>query len=392
MQTNSEMIESVSPEVSRQDLAEKVLESLVTDKRKCEEILSKVKWSLGVQKKKNETSNSWNSDAISERVEGNLRGFVTETVSENIPLYKAENVFSSGEIPLETLKVVSPQEFAGSFSNKKGDVMSTLLRRSLEDKPLRVFDPEVRVSGNPIISQFKEKRSREKSPQVSSQEYGDQLRRYLKQVEKETIEQIIQGYTYSSVKEKDGSTTPAGEWYDTTVIPDGIIVNEGVPVGVVEVKAYQTEELGKLLSLIRASGKNAISYKGTATDFGKNYQGADTEPFSLGVDLNSEVAFVDILRGLADKGKERDTYNLIVLRFPNDIPNNILSQYGEMIVSYGYRNVVIQKLPFSNSELDDMAKEVVRSQWGSLSFQLLRGGNFSDRELNILEQYIGGKK
>ena len=104
--------------------------------------------------------------------------------------------------------------------------------------------------------------------------------------------------------------------------------------------------------------------------------------------VDGEVAFVDILRGLAGLGPERDSHNLVVLRFPGDIPDNLLIQYGEMIVSYGFRNVVIQKLPFSGEKLDIIARELVKAQWSSLISHSSKG-NFSNRELGVLKEYAG---
>ncbi len=387
-----EVSSNTSSEISKQSLANKVFESLVKDKIVGEEILSKVKWSLGVQKRGRGDVIPWDPEAATQRISGNLRGFVAEEVSKLVAFSGAKTVFkSTDDITLENLKIASPQEFSHSHTNKKGDVLGYLLRKSLKEKPLRVFDSSIRMKNNPVVHRFKEERARNKSPNVPSQEYGRQLREYIRTVEGDTNDQIVQGYTYGPVREKDGSTTPAGEWYKNTVIPDSLIIDGDTPVGIVEVKAYQTDELGALLSLIRAGGKQAIRYKGTAADFGKTYTGAEKEHFNLGVDLNGEIDFVDIVRGLSGNGEERDVHNLVVLRFPSDIPDNLLVQYGEMISSYGYQNIVIQKLPFSNLELDTIAKEIVKSQWGNLSFQLLEGDNYSNRELSVLEKYYKGE-
>ena len=84
--------------------------------------------------------------------------------------------------------------------------------------------------------------------------------------------------------------------------------------------------------------------------------------------------------------------NLVLLRFPNDIPDNLLTQYGEMVVSYGFTNVVIQKLPFSREELEIIAKEVIKSRWSILNFQLLKGNNFANRDLNVLHEYANSEE
>ncbi len=372
-------------ESQRHGLAEQVYRGLIGDKEKCEEILARVKWSMGVNKR-NGKDVPWNPDATRGKLSGNLRGLVAEAVSEKLSLLDIQTVFSSKDPHLEGLSVVSPQEFAGSGGNKKGDVLAHMLEESLREKPLQMFDPTVRMPNNPIIAGFKKERLESKAPQVTPQEYGRLLRDYMARIEEETNDQIVKGYTYAPVREKGGSVTPAGELYVRTVIPDALILDQGTPVGLVEVKAYQADELAKLLTLIRTTGKEGIRYTGHAGQFGKTYPGAENDPYSLGADLDGEVAFVDILRGLAGLGTERDSHNLVVLRFPADIPDNLLIQYGVMIVSYGFRNVIIQKLPFSGEELDVIARELVKAQWPDLNSHSSKG-NFSNRELEVLKQY-----
>lgn len=382
-----EQIDDLSPESFKHKLAEQVYRELIGDSVKCAELLARVKWSMGVQKRGGRDV-PWSSDAAEGKLSGNLRGLVAEAVSEGMPLLEAQTVFNSKGVTLEKFSVVSPQEFAGSPSNKKGDVLSHLLKQSLKNKPLQAFDPTVRMKNNPIIATFKAERETAKAPEVSREEYNRQIRAYLEEARKHMEEEIVQGYAYAPVREKGGSITPAGEWYGSTVIPDALIIDQDVPVGIVEVKAYQADELAKLLALIRTTGKESIRYTGTADQFGKTYSGAEKDPYSLGADLNGEVAFVDILRGLAGLGRGKTLDNLVVLRFPNDIPDNLLSQYGEVAVSCGFSNVVIQKLPFSGEELDIIAKELVKAQWSDLSSHSTKA-NFSDRELRVLKTYAG---
>ncbi len=390
----SEVVSDTSLEISKKDLADRIYKDLTSDKGACEEILSRVKWSLDFQKRiGNEIP--WSPEAIKERISGNLIGFIAETVSEKIPLSDAQTVFNPRKIPLESLKVVSPQKFTGLPSNKKSDILADGIRRSLNEKPLRIFDPNVRLKNNPAIEMFKEGRRKSGAPQVSPQEYGRQLREYMALMEEEMEKELIKGYAYGEVREKDGSVTPAGEFFGGTVIPDGIVTKEGEeeePVGIFEVKAYTAEELDRAMALIRKSGKEATYFKGTAADFSKKYPGADKEQYGIGVDIDKEVAFVDILRGLTGEGTGTGVENLVLLRFPNDIPDNLLIQYGEMIVSYGFTNVVIQKLPFSREELNIIAKEVIKSRWSILSLQLLKGKNFSSRDLDVLHKYANSEE
>lgn len=375
---------SVPPaETSKKDLAQEVHDEIISDKELCDEILSKVKWSLSIQKN-SENKVPWGPEYAKERISGNLRGVVAEAVSEKVALGDAETVYSSADVDMGSYKTISPREFSNAPTNRKGDVLSHLLKRSLEEKPLQVFDPKVRNPNNPIVKQFKEEQMKKNAPRVSSEEYSRLLKEYLNREKEKMNGEIVEGYTWTTVKGKDGSPGyPAGEWFGSTVIPDRLIIDgNGKLAGILEDKAYPADELAKLISLIKKSGKQAMSYRGTAADFGKTYLGADKEPYNVGADLDKETAFADIIGGLKEGTPEKGTDNLVVLRFPADMPDNLLNQYGEMICSCGYQNVVIQKLPFSVSELGVIAKEVVKSQWDNLE-------NFSKRELTVLREWAG---
>jgi hypothetical protein len=379
-----------SVETPKQDLAQEVYKEITSDKELCGEILSKVKWSLSIQKN-GEKSGPWNPELAKERISGNLRGMVAEAVSEKIPLSDAETIYSSKNTDLGSYKTVSSQEFSNAPTNRKGDVLSHLLKKSLEEKPLQVFDPNIRDSNNPIVQQFKKERKLNNEPKVSPEEYIKLLKTYMKTQKENYNEDIIRGYTWAMIKGKNGKVDiPAGEWFGSTVIPDRLVVDgNGKLAGILEDKAYPADELAKLFSIIKEKGKQAVFYHGTAADFGKTFRGADDEPYTIGADLDKETTFADIIGALKEGASEKGADNLVVLRFPADMPDNLLNQYGEMISSYGYQNVVIQKLPFSVGELEVIAKEVVKSHWNNLLLQLGKDRNFSDRELNVLREYAG---
>jgi len=378
---SQQVVTGITPEISKKNLAQEVY----SDRKLGKEIVEKAKWSLDIQKQ-NGNKIPWSPEATEEKLSGYLRGLVAEAVSNKISLTSAQNVFTYGDTTLAALKVVSPQEYAGSITNRKGDVLSHILAESFEKKPLRVFDPNIHLNDNLIISQFKLDRLISGAPRVSPQDYAIELRRYMENKKDKMQEEIIKGYAYAPKK----GDTIAGEWYDSTVIPDGIILDkEGVPAGVLEVKAYSpADELAFLLKKIEEGGKSSTYFEGKASDFGKTYPGANIDNYKMGVELDKETEFVDIIRGVSGKGADRDASNLVLLRFPSDIPDNLLMQYGEKIVSCGYRNVVIQKLPFSGEELNVIAKEIVKHQWGNLDLQLYKL-NFSNREIEVFKNWAG---
>lgn len=380
---SSESGTSSSAEISKSDLANEVRHKLTSDKGACEAILNQVKWSLDIRNQNGKIP--WNSQLIRNKLSGKLIGSVAEAVDERVSLMDAETVFNPKNISLEDLKVVSPQVFSGATTNRKADVFSRLLRKSFEEKPLAAFNPQKRIKNNPLIDKFKEERAFFKAPQVPPQEYTSLLREYMIEAKEKIEDEFVQGYAHH----------PEGEFYASTVIPDGLVVKGDNLIGMFEVKAVKAEELDRAMTIIRSNKKRGgreTSVVGTAADFGHTYPGADKEQYRMGVDLDKEAEFVDILQGLTGKGENLGVNNLIILRFPDDIPDNLLNQYGEMIVSCGYTNVVIQKLPFSREELNVIAKEVVKSRWQSLYAQLSGNKNFSLRDLNVLGEYAGIEK
>jgi len=244
------------------------------------------------------------------------------------------------------------------------------------------------------------KESRKGKPYLSKEDYNRELRAFIKNIDDNSdvtnpkMEKSLRE-DYESVRKglPDGYTTLTSEMYDDTALPDGFIVKEGSSekpkelVGIMEVKSYTPDELYGLMNKVKETGKLGIRFEGVASDFGKTYPGADKDKFNLGVDLNKEIEFADFVRGVFDGKPNRYEGNVVVLRFPSDIPDNLLCQYGQMIVDYGYPNVLIQKLPLSNEEINTISKEIVNANYSDICFQLLKKFNFSNKEIAVLDQY-----
>ncbi|OGC45595.1 hypothetical protein A2V49_03830 [candidate division WWE3 bacterium RBG_19FT_COMBO_34_6] len=347
-----------------------------------------MKWSISFQKNRDE-SIPWNEKRSLEHLSGNLRGIVAEEISLELSPNAIETVFSSKDFSLKKLAIKLPQNFTDALTNRKGDVLGAALAHSLKEKPLEIFNKD-KIDPR-IKTQFDMELLKTGSPRLPAPEYYKKLNDYIEDLERGVAEDFMKN-TWGKVKEKDSTITPAGEFYDQTTIPDAIIGNENNEmIGFIEVKAYTSDELAALLKLIRQRiedhGSNSPHYEGTASNFGKNYPGAEKEKFTMGVDLDKEIKFLDTLRGLVNGEPDKDSDNLIILRFPNDIPDNLLMQYGELIVSYGYPNLVIQKLPYMVEELNVISKTLLGTQMQKLNYQLMKKMNFSDRELSVLEKY-----
>ena len=163
-------------------------------------------------------------------------------------------------------------------------------------------------------------------------------------------------------------------------------------LGSVEVKAYDADELATLIGKIRNNEGSQDSgtrfkVKGTASEFGKKFPGADQVVFNMGFDINKEVGFVDFIRGVSKGDPDLYEQNIVALRFPNDIPDNLLNQLVQLIVDYGYPNVVIQKLPLSTQEIDVISKKLIEDTFSDIWLQILPI-NFSEKEIDLLKKFI----
>jgi hypothetical protein len=311
-----------SKETTKEELTQEVYEKIISENGM--KFLSDAKRSAD---KNGEKDDSWDAETFRERFSGIMRGMTAEVVSEKTPLADAETVYSSKDANLGAYKTITPQEYSGAPTNRKGDILSYLVDKSLREKPL---------PNSPFVEMFKKERLLANTPKVSQEEYYKQLRKYLKEEKDAVNEEIMKGYTWGpvkgqSVKGKDDKPGyPAGEFYGSTVIPDKLIVNgNGELIGFVEDKAYIADELAKLFTLVEEGKKQTLFYKGTAAECGKTYQHAKEESYTLGADLNKESTFVDILSGFVEHTSEKAVDNIVVLRFPADMPDNLLNRYGE---------------------------------------------------------------
>lgn len=369
---------------ARQEVAQQVYASLVEGSTLCTDLLGKVKWSCDL------SGGSQNSERLRDKLSGTIRGFLAEIVSDQINLGSAETVFSAGNVDIDSLRIVTPQEFVGSESGKKGSVLKAALDKSFEDSPLQLVSNALFSRNDPLYQRFIADRKALKAPRVTYEELQRLFQWYVSNMRTTLPEELTQGYVYGPSRDARGNSVPAGEFFASTVLPDGIVTDtSGNVAGIVEVKAYTADELAKFLQLTAHPTDIKVAYRGTAADFGKTYPGAESDTYVLGADLLHETAFVNIVRDLEGHQRINDEDNLIVLRFPNDVPDNLLYQYGERVVNYGYPNVLIQKLPLSGNELDIIGKEVIKSQWSRLMSPQRSDRSFSKKALEVLAAYAG---
>jgi hypothetical protein len=321
-------------------------------KENSEDVIQKIKWQMAFTKRvKDEARTPLNPGELNSFIDGLLRAELSERLSATLQMDECETAYASPGSSTEGLKVASFREITGHRS--KEQVLTFAVEKSLKEAP-------------PAALQRYFKRT-----------YSDEEMRgdfYLA-----TLQDIVDGYT------AQGSNGGAGIFFGETVIPDAALVSAGgEAAGFVEVKAYFPDELEALVDYLRSRQKagRMVSPKGL---IGIRRDGK-TRTFSLGVDLDGEILFVDTFRqagyGLEPLGAAMPA----VLRFPKDNSDEQLKRFGEILTTLHYPNVVIQKLPITSGELSRLGRKFVAANLAKFKTKDTKF-IYSDREIRVLEVY-----
>lgn len=140
-----------------------------------------------------------------------------------------------------------------------------------------------------------------------------------------------------------------------TVEPDGVLANTKMNryTGIVEVKTYTVAEVQALISGLKAR-TNTPETVSTISSTQANVEIAGPiQQMALGADLEGEFQY---LANNIISNKESSTLDMLaVLRFPEDIPDALLVELGGFLEKAHYK-VIIQKIPFTNEEINMLAK------------------------------------
>ncbi|HSX39449.1 MAG TPA: hypothetical protein VLI92_02565, partial [Candidatus Saccharimonadales bacterium] len=164
-------------------------------------------------------------------------------------------------------------------------------------------------------------------------------------------------------------------------------------------KAYTSQELATLLLALtdpkKAPDKKGLSVQLSQADMdhyaeilGVKNNAKVNGGFKLGLEIQKEIDFVDNVRAAGQAKPALDwADSVVVLRFPNDISNELLQEFGQFVSNYGYRNTIVQKLPFSAAELNGMGQQILKSTMASIENGTTRM-QFSKREIALLKELV----
>jgi hypothetical protein len=144
-------------------------------------------------------------------------------------------------------------------------------------------------------------------------------------------------------------------------VPDAVVLENGKPVGSIETKCWQTEEVAALVQLLEEQKEGETLggiVGGKQIDFARLFEGKspqEREALNLILKLREEVSFVEESVGKIE-------HPLVVLRFPANIPPDEIEDLQEQLVRLGYKNVLIQQILLDADEIELIAKEFMTSQ------------------------------
>ena len=307
----------------------------------------KLKWMIGFNKTEGE---AWTPEKAEGRIKGYLRALIAERVSSLIEIGQAETVYQSPNMSgdlLSDLSIASLNQITGQYT--KEGALKFAVSRSLEKSPVKYPN---------LLSGLEERWAT------------------LADLVQRTNKEIVEGYASKDL----GDRPSGGIFYEEGVVPDAFAIDlDSNILGLVEVKAYLPREVEIMVTNIRNSERR-VPRTHVSTEIGE---------MDLGVDLDREVKFVDIIRTNGfSQSVALNEKAVIILRFPKDSSDEYLKEYGKIIVDYGFVNVLIQKLPFSSEEITQLSRRCVKSRMPELEW----GGNrmnFSERELQVLRKFAG---
>ncbi len=322
------------------------------------DIVSKLHWSLNLNRQlAREGRYVLHSGTLLHSIDGTLRGDLAERLSSILGMEDCETVYSSLGDRHTQLAPVTFEEYFGTRS--KVDVLYRVVKNSFYNNP-----------AHNLIEL------------ISSQiQYPNQLNKEYKK----HVWEIVEGYCTSG----SGGDATKGLFFSELRKPDGLLVGlTGSVDGLVEIKAYIPEEVSAMID------NHSIEYHGEFKEITADYTydtGKRTVTYELNMYLSKEIAFIDTIRqlgyGLSRLGQDMN----ILLRFPKDSNYEDLYEYGELLRSLGYKNLIIQRLPLTTVELRKKAKDILRKHWDKIKGNKINKCMFKRYEIENLEIYLFGR-
>jgi len=371
--TAPDVLEEKQENISRNEkLVVDVLDkALKIDGKKLKDIPGSLKWSLDFTKA-NKGEGEISHEAVKSLMSGVIRGSITERVSCLVPLEAAETFLPPGE---ETASVLAGVRIVNTSELPSLRVERSWKKGYWENPKLR----EGQLAGKKAGILQSAAASTVAVPKGV-------LRKYKEQYKAEVIEGYGGSPPSPSKKTENREGAEGGLYYDKTTMPDGFIVSqEGTLVGVVEVKAYSPKEFQLYVEEARKQGRLSLDIdQKTYNEYLETESTQYGGKIRLGLDIDGEQKMLDILRG-ADSLDPLEVDGLVVLRVPNDVNRDDIEGFQLHCQKLGYHNVVVQRLPLSFDELNQLGKQAVITL--QEEFKKKDNRALKKNELRILEEY-----
>lgn len=327
-----------------------------------------IKWQLDRETSKQD-QNPMAPDRHLRFLDGLMRGIMAETLSKSLPIGDCRKVFGSNdEDHWKGISIKTTEEVAGDPKvSNKAKLLRWAVQKSFIDAPLSKSIEDAMYGSHEFVTNI--------PGALNDQSLTDELTR---QVVEPVTDEILDGYGSAG----DGENS--GVLYGDSSMPDSFLVNkDGDIVGFVEVKAYTPFEFETLVNELEELEKHG-GLHGFATEI-KNEFG-DLLP-KVGVSVATEVQFIDHLRTVAFGQKSLDGDTYILLRFANNISDNLINRYGSLIEKWGYKNLQIQRLPMGTRDLSQEGKKFVQNNLKNIS-RRVGEGRYSPEQMELLRRYI----
>lgn len=347
--------EQKKAEITKDEIAARVLDKeLEVDDRNLRNLPSIMKWTLNINKGKEH----WSKEKTESMISGLARGMIAERVNLLVPLDQAETILPDPRIQ----KMISESSIISTSDESIPALGVNMRTREIVEGRLKGKKPGILQAAV---------RDTIKVPDVVPEKLRDQY-----------ISDVIEGYGGSSPSPE----ADAGIHYEETTIPDAFIKYHYQIIGAVESKAYSAGEFKLYVDEAKKQRKLHVE---VSTERYNEFLGAEEEHWgggiNLGFDVEGEQRMVDILRDSLYGADAMDDYVPILLRVPADVDNQDIEEYYGLCRELGLENMIVQKLPFSSEELDELGVKAIKAV--KEEFTKRDHMSLSNRELKVLGEY-----
>lgn len=157
--------------------------------------------------------------------------------------------------------------------------------------------------------------------------------------------------------------------YEEIAVPDGLLVETSemaIPgesgknvIGSVEVKAYKQAEVEEWIAALRRvpaylQNRDELDYIRNSLQIFTTLDPEVKKPvlMNLGVNVDGERKFMSLVNVTPSEQEYP-----VLIRFPSNIQNTSLTELGELAEKLGIKNIIIQKIPFTDAQIHQLAND-----------------------------------